>query len=111
VIVAAASFFPFAEILWGLRSAPLRDRILLALDHVLPYAFVGMLFGELWAATAGLGFFVVVARAMHNRTEALATSLIALGLMTLISSVLKLAIKWFVTSEPHDAPLAADKTH
>ena len=64
VIVAAVSFFSFAEILWGFRGGALVSSILLALDNALPYGFVGMLFGELWAATTGLGFFTVIARAM-----------------------------------------------
>jgi ABC-type nitrate/sulfonate/bicarbonate transport system permease component len=100
VIVAATSFSSFAEIFWGFRGAPLVPRILLAVDNALPYAFVGMLFGELWAATSGLGFFTIVARAAGNRTEALASALITLGLMVSVSFVLKLSIKWLLSSEP-----------
>ena len=99
VIVGAVSFLPFAQSLWGLRDQAVVSRILLALDNALPYAFVGMLFGELWAATAGLGFFLVVARALGNRTEALATSLITLGLMLSVSFILRFVIRRLCRSE------------
>jgi ABC-type nitrate/sulfonate/bicarbonate transport system permease component len=93
VIVAAASLFPFTETLWGLRNSPLPTRILLALKRALPYAFVGMFFAELWASTAGLGFFIVVARAVNNKTEALAAALIAFALMVAVSVCLTFVIK------------------
>ena len=99
MIVGAVSFLPFAQSLWGLRDQAVVSRILLALDNALPYAFVGMLFGELWAATAGLGFFLVVARALGNRTEALATSLITLGLMLSVSFTLRFVIRRLCRSE------------
>lgn len=92
-IVAAVSFLPFVQSLWGLRDQPLVSRILLALDNALPYAFVGMLFGQMYASTAGLGFFIVVSRAQGNRTEALATSLITFGLMVAVSLTLRFAAK------------------
>ena len=75
-------------------------RVLMALDNALPYAFVGMLFGEAYAATSGVGFFVVVARASGYRTEALAASLIALSLMIAVSFILRFIVKRLVTSEP-----------
>lgn len=92
-IVAAASLFPFAETLWGLRNSPPLTRIFLALQSALPYAFIAMFFGELWASTAGLGFFIVVARAVDHRTEALATALIAFALMVAVSVCLTFVIK------------------
>jgi ABC-type nitrate/sulfonate/bicarbonate transport system permease component len=97
-IVAAVSFLPFVQSLWSLRDQRLVSRILLALDNALPYAFVGMLFAQLFASTAGLGFVIVVARAEGNRTEALATSLITFGLMITSSLVLRLAAKRVRTS-------------
>src|SRR5206468_1772134 len=84
-IVAAVSFLPFVQSLWGLRDEPLVRRILLALDNASPYAFVGMLFAQLFASTAGLGFLIVVMRAEGNSTEALAISLITFGLLVAVS--------------------------
>jgi ABC-type nitrate/sulfonate/bicarbonate transport system permease component len=99
IIVAAASFYPFAEALWGLRTTPRITRVLIALDNALPYAFVGMLFAEAYAATAGVGFFVIVARATGYRTEALAASMIALSLMIAVSFILRFIVKRLITSE------------
>jgi ABC-type nitrate/sulfonate/bicarbonate transport system permease component len=73
---------------------------LLALDNALPYAFVGMLFGQLFASTAGLGFLIVVMRAEGNRTEALATSLITFGLLVVVSLALTLVAKTIASSTP-----------
>ena len=95
-IVAAAALFPFAEAFRGFRTGSLITRISLALENALPYAFVGMLFGELWASTAGLGFFLVVARATGYETEALAAGLIILVLMLSVSVVLRFVIKRLV---------------
>ena len=72
----------------------------MALDNALPYAFLGMFFGELFASTKGVGFFVAVARARGYRTEALAASLIALALMIAVSVILRLMLKRLITSKP-----------
>jgi ABC-type nitrate/sulfonate/bicarbonate transport system permease component len=100
VIVAAASFYPIVETLWGLRTAPPMTRVLMALDDALPYAFFGMLFGEAYASTKGVGFFVAVARSSGYRTEALAASLIALSLMLAVSFILRFIVNRLITSEP-----------
>jgi ABC-type nitrate/sulfonate/bicarbonate transport system permease component len=99
VIIAAASLFPFTQTLWGLRTAPLFTRTLVALNNALPYVVFGMLFGELWASTDGLGFFIVFALVRGNRTEALAASLIMLGLMIPVSFILRLILKRLITPE------------
>jgi hypothetical protein len=99
-IIAAISFLPFVQALRGLRDQTLPSRVLLALDNALPYAFVGMLFGQLYASTAGLGFFIVISRAQGNRTEALATSLITFGLMVAVSLTLRLSVKKLSTLRP-----------
>ena len=93
VTVAAVSCLPVLQALWGLRDQPLASRILLALENALPYAFLGMLFGEMYASTAGLGFLIVVARAEGKIPEALATSLITFALMVAVSFTLRFAAK------------------
>jgi ABC-type nitrate/sulfonate/bicarbonate transport system permease component len=100
ITVATVSCLPFLQSLWGLREQPFLSRILMALDNALPYAFLGMLFGEIYAATAGLGFFIVVARAEGYRVEALATSLIAFGLMVVVSLTLRFVAKILSASRP-----------
>jgi ABC-type nitrate/sulfonate/bicarbonate transport system permease component len=102
-IVAAVSVFPFVQTLWGLSDQPLLNRILLAIDNSLPYAFVGMLFGQLWASTAGVGFFIVMSRAKGNGTEALAASLITFGLLAAVSFILRFAARRFDTRVPATA--------
>jgi ABC-type nitrate/sulfonate/bicarbonate transport system permease component len=99
VIIAAASLYPFAHTLWELRTAPRLIRGLMALDNALPYAVFGMFFGELWAAVEGVGFFIIVARGKGNRTEALAASLITLGLMIVVSFILRLIMKRLLTAD------------
>jgi ABC-type nitrate/sulfonate/bicarbonate transport system permease component len=101
-IVAAVSVFPFLKTLWDLRDQPLPNRIFLAVDNSLPYAFVGMLFGQLWASTAGIGFFIVMSRANGHRTEALAASVITFGLLVALSFLLRFAAKRFDTPGPGD---------
>jgi ABC-type nitrate/sulfonate/bicarbonate transport system permease component len=63
----------------------------MAIDNALPFAFVAMLFGELYAATAGLGFTMVVASAEFQFNKGFAGFLITLTLLSGISSILR----WF----------------
>ena len=97
--IACLGFFPFVHVLWGLRDRPLLHRLLLALDEALPFAFLAMLFGEAYAATDGLGFFIVVARAKYSMAEAVAGSLLALALLVGLSSTLRWVVKRLYDSE------------
>jgi ABC-type nitrate/sulfonate/bicarbonate transport system permease component len=106
IIIAASCLFPFGETLWGVRTAPRVTRLLIALDNALPYAFAGMLLGEAWASTECLGFFIIVARASGNRTEALAASMIALAAMALVSLLLRFTVNRLNTSEPGLMPVS-----
>lgn len=89
IAVGFLIFFPFVQALWGLRDRPVLCRILLAIDNALPIAFVAMLFGELWAATAGLGFMMTVASATSQFDKRLAGFLIVVALLAGISTTLK----------------------
>ena len=82
VTVVCFSFFPLAQAFWNCRSLQLMPRILLAIDAALPYAFMGMLFSEAMAATAGIGFFMIMFPANGHLAEATATGLIAFALLT-----------------------------
>ncbi|MBI4487781.1 MAG: hypothetical protein HY694_01730 [Deltaproteobacteria bacterium] len=92
--VALLSFFPFMQVLWGLRERPLSFQILLAADEALPFAFVAMLFGEAFTSVVGLGFFMVVARAKLYIAESVAASLLTLALLIGLSSALRAVVKW-----------------
>jgi len=87
--VACLSFYPFVQALWAFRERPVTCGILLGVDSSLPYAIVGMLFAEAWAAVAGLGFFIIVAWATFRIDEAVATALITFALLLALSSTLR----------------------
>ncbi len=56
-------------------------------------AFVAMLFGELYAATAGLGFLMVVASATYQYQKGLAGFLMTAVLFAALSSLLRLILR------------------
>ena len=59
------------------------------IDEALPLAFAGMILGELWAATAGIGFFIVMSRATSSFAESTAMSLSGFALLVVISVALR----------------------
>ena len=74
--------------------------MLLAVDNALPFAFVAMLFGELYAATAGTGFMITVASATYQTDRGFAGFLITLVLLVGLSSTLRfMAKKLYVPEE------------
>ena len=64
-----------------------------------PFAFVAMLFGELYAATAGLGFMMVVASATYQTNKAFAGFLITVILLLALSTNLRWIVKRFYSLE------------
>jgi len=98
ITVVCFSFFPFAQAFWNCRSLQLMPRILLAIDAGLPYAFMGMVFSEAMAATAGIGFFMIVFPANGHLAEATATGLIAFALLTAISLALRFTARQILRS-------------
>ncbi len=99
IAVGCLTFFPFVQALWGLRERPLLYRVLMAIDDSLPIAFVTMCFGELYAATAGLGFMMTVASATGQTDKGLAGFLITLVLLVTLSSTLRWVVKRLYLSE------------
>jgi len=89
LLIGFLTFFPVVQIFWIFREAPMLVRALLAIDEGLPLAFVGMILGELWAATAGIEFFIVISRAMKNFAESTAMSLFGFGLFAVMSFALR----------------------
>lgn len=89
VAVGLLSFFPFVQALWGLRDRPLLYSTLLAIDDALPIAFVMMLYGELYAATAGLGFMMTVASATYQTDKGLAGFVTTTVLLVALSAILR----------------------
>lgn len=100
ILVGFLSFFTITQILWALRSRRLASRILLAIDEALPIAFVAMLFSEMYAATKGVGFAMVVASATHQTDKALAIFLITAVLLAVISATLRSIAKRVYSAQP-----------
>jgi hypothetical protein len=93
IAVGCLTFFPFVQALWGLRDRPVPYRILLAIDNALPVAFVAMCYGEMYAATAGLGFMMVVASATSQFDKGLAGFLVTVALLVGLSSILRWTVR------------------
>jgi ABC-type nitrate/sulfonate/bicarbonate transport system permease component len=88
-IVGSLAFYPLLQVLWGLREQPLRYRILLAVDDALPIAFVAMLLAEVYAATAGLGFLMVIASTVRQTDKGLVGFILTVALLVGLSSILR----------------------
>ena len=102
ILICAIVLFPLARALWSYTNLGLVGRLLLAVDEALPYAFLSMFFAEAYAATAGLGFLILVTRAMGFIAGALAIALITFGLLVFISSMLQFAVKRLVVMKPQE---------
>ena len=100
VAVGLLAFFPFTQALWALRDHGFFYRLLLAIDDSLPLAFVTMLFAELMASTAGLGFMMTVASATYQIDKGLVGFFITAGLLVTISSALRFTAKRLYIPEP-----------
>ena len=96
IAVGFLTFFPLVQALWAFRDVPFRSRWLIGIDNALPIAFVAMLFGELYAATAGLGFLMVVASATRQYQRGLATFLVTVILFSALSMILRLIVRFSV---------------
>jgi ABC-type nitrate/sulfonate/bicarbonate transport system permease component len=87
--VASMSYFSIVQILWGLGKQPLKCRLLLAMYEAMPFAFLGLLFGETMAATAGLGFFVTIASNIGRPVvERLAGAMVIVILFVFLSATI-----------------------
>jgi ABC-type nitrate/sulfonate/bicarbonate transport system permease component len=97
--VAFLTFYPFFQSWCAFRNQTRTFRILLALDDALPFAFVAMIYGET-AATAGLGFEMIVASGTDQWDKAIAVFLITVGLLVCLSSCLRWIAGRFYTPAP-----------
>ena len=93
VAVGFLTFFPLIQDLWAFRDSTLLQRWAIAVDDALPIAFVAMLFGELYAATAGLGFQMTVASATYQYQQGLAYFLITAIFLAVLSMILSLIVR------------------
>ena len=93
ILVGFLTFFAFIQTLWALREVNLSQRMLIAIHDALPIAFVAMLFGELFGATAGLGFEMIVASATYQYQQGLGSFLITVLLLVTISTILRSLVR------------------
>jgi ABC-type nitrate/sulfonate/bicarbonate transport system permease component len=70
----------------------------MATDYALPIAFIAMLFAELWASTAGLGFMMTIAGATSQADKGFAGFIITAVLLAGISAVLRSIVKMLCAS-------------
>jgi ABC-type nitrate/sulfonate/bicarbonate transport system permease component len=98
--VGLVCFFPIFQAFWGLRNEPKVYRVLMSLDDALPFAFVTMMFGEAMAATAGLGFVMIVASATSQRDKGVAVLLITTSLLVCLSFALRAVAKRLHLTKP-----------
>lgn len=91
--VALLTLFPLTKALWGIRHVSMVTRVALGTAEALPFAFVGMIMGEMWVASKGLGFVATLARAGLRINEAFVVSLLTFTLFLLLLSSLRLAAK------------------
>jgi ABC-type nitrate/sulfonate/bicarbonate transport system permease component len=83
-------FFPCIRAFAAFRDSAVASRYLMAIADALPIAFVAMCFGEMFAATAGLGFQMVVAGATFQHEQTLAWFFITLTLLAALSTICRL---------------------
>jgi hypothetical protein len=88
--VALLSFFPALRVSSRLTSRPRKIKLLLGSLEALPYAFVGMLFGEAMSSFRGLGFELtpVQYNSRGGSAEAMSLFLIVAFLMAFMSRLL-----------------------
>ena len=89
ILVGFLSFFTITQMLWALRGHPLASRVLFAIGEALPIAFVAMLFSEMYAATEGVGFAMVVASAGNQTDKALGVFLYTVAMLAIISATVR----------------------
>jgi ABC-type nitrate/sulfonate/bicarbonate transport system permease component len=102
-------FFPLLKALSYYRMVAIRPRLLIAVDETLPYAFLGMVFAEAYAATAGLGFLILVAGAQLFAAEQTAISFITFALLVVISTVIRSVAKWLLSVEKEAVPTVTNE--
>jgi ABC-type nitrate/sulfonate/bicarbonate transport system permease component len=89
LFIALLTFYPFIQALWGLRDQPFVVRVLLALDDALPLAFIVMALSEVFGATFGIGFMMIVTGATSQAEKGLVGVALALILLIAFSNILR----------------------
>lgn len=91
-VISCFAYFPMVQAFWSYRHLSSLSRVLLAIEESLPYAFVGMLVAEI-ASVEGIGFNIMVTSVTKQLPKAFAATFLVFGLLVVISSVLRWAVK------------------
>lgn len=110
IAVGFLTFFPLIQAMWALHDHSWFYRLSLATDDALPIAFVIMLFGELMAATAGLGFMMTVASATYQIDKSLVGFLVTIALLIALSAALRSIAKQLNSTAPSTEVVPAETT-
>jgi ABC-type nitrate/sulfonate/bicarbonate transport system permease component len=86
--VAIFTLYPFMCAFTGLRGQAIIRRVALATSEALPYGCAAIVFGEMWNATAGIGFMMTVAAATHQIDKGIAGFLVFIMLFAMLTIVL-----------------------
>jgi ABC-type nitrate/sulfonate/bicarbonate transport system permease component len=88
--VGFLAFYPYVEAYWGLRNCPRGCRVLLAANNALPYALIGMVFGEMISSSRGLVFYIVLNHNTFSFDRSLGIALWLFFIFMLISYVFRI---------------------
>ena len=106
-VISCFAFFPLLQALWSYRQLSVAHRLLISIDETLPYAFLGMLVGEAYASTRGVGFLIIVASSRQETAKAFAALLILFAFLAAISGVLRWMTKGAAVRSATVVPAAA----
>jgi ABC-type nitrate/sulfonate/bicarbonate transport system permease component len=106
--VVVFCFYPFIQAFWVTRDQPLFSRLLFAMETALPYAFTGMIYGEMMNATAGLGFAMVSAGAGAQTSVGLAVFLITFSLFVLLTLITRIMKRWVGHGQNQEFPMTSN---
>jgi len=86
--VAVFTLYPFLCAFTGLRGQGVVRRVALATSEALPYGCAAFVFGEMWNATAGIGFMMTVAAATHQIDKGMAGFVVLMLLFATLTIIL-----------------------
>jgi ABC-type nitrate/sulfonate/bicarbonate transport system permease component len=86
--VAIFTFYPFLWALTGFDEVSVVPRLALATSEALPYGCAAFIFGEMWNATAGIGFMMTVAAATYEVDKGMAGFVVLVSLFAMTYIIL-----------------------
>ena len=111
-LVACLAFYTISHTLLCFDDHAWPIRFTLAIEQALPFAFVGMIFSEMFGGTGGLAFVLAVTSSTLMVADTIATSLITFTLLVVISSALRFVVKRLLIAklEENFVPVVASES-